>query len=46
MGAASADVVEDEAWMTGIAREWAEEWGDPREDLYTIADGEAIDGPR
>ena len=35
-----------DAWTSGIAREWAAELGDPREDLYTIADGEPIDGPR
>jgi hypothetical protein len=33
---------EDEAgaaWMQGIAREWAAELGDPREDLYTLEEG-------
>ncbi len=34
------------AWMEGIAREWAEELSDPREDLYTMADGEPVDGAR
>lgn len=32
-----------EEWARGIAREWAEELGDAREDLYTLADGEPID---
>ena len=35
-----------DAWTSGIAREWAAELGDPRDDLYTIADGEPIDDPR
>jgi hypothetical protein len=34
------------AWMAGIAQEWAAELNDPREDLYTLEDGEPIDGPR
>jgi len=40
---------EDEAgaaWSEGIAREWAEELDDPREDLYTLEDGEPVDGAR
>jgi len=34
---------EDDAgiWMAGIAREWAAELNDPREDIYTLADGES-----
>ncbi len=34
---------EDEAgamWAEGVAREWAEDWSDPREDIYTSEDGE------
>jgi hypothetical protein len=37
---------EDEAgaaWMAGIGQQWANELGDPREDIYTVADGEAVD---
>ncbi len=34
------------AWMQGIAREWAAELNDPREDLYTLEDGAAVDGAR
>jgi hypothetical protein len=44
---ASAD--EDEAgaaWMQGIAHEWAAELSDPREDIYTLEDGEPLDGAR
>jgi len=40
---------EDEAgraWMEGIAREWADELSDPREDMYTLEDGEPVDGAR
>ncbi len=32
----------DEYWMKGIAREWADELADTREDIYTLDDGEAI----
>lgn len=38
---------EDEAgaaWAEGIAREWAAELNDPREDVYTLEDGEPVDG--
>lgn len=40
---------EDEAgleWEKGVAREWSSELADPREDIYTLNDGEPIDGPR
>jgi len=36
---------EDEAgdtWMTGIAREWSDELGDPGQDIYTLEDGEPV----
>jgi hypothetical protein len=36
---------EDEAgaaWAEGIAREWQAELSDPREDIYTIEDGEPV----
>lgn len=37
----------DEAgWIAGVNRAWAEDWSDPREDIYTLDDGEPIDGPR
>ncbi len=35
-----------EEWARGIAREWAEELGDAREDIYTLADGEPVDAAR
>jgi len=31
-----------QAWMTGIAREWAEDLSDPRQDIYTLTDGEPV----
>lgn len=40
---------EDEAgavWMQGIAKEWAAELRDPREDIYTADDGSPVDAPR
>jgi hypothetical protein len=33
-----------QVWMAGIAREWAAELSDPREDIYNLSDGEAIKG--
>ena len=40
---------EDDAgvhWMAGVAREWQAELNDPREDIYSITDGVAVDGSR
>jgi len=40
---------EDDAgsvWVHGLAREWADELRDPRQDIYTLADGHLIDAPR
>jgi hypothetical protein len=40
---------EDEAgagWMQGIAREWAAEFSDPREDIYSLEDGTPVDAAR
>jgi hypothetical protein len=31
-----------DAWMAGIAHEWADDLGDPRQDIYTLADGEPV----
>lgn len=33
-------------WAEGVAREWAEELADTRQDIYTLDDGQPIDGPR
>jgi hypothetical protein len=41
-----ANAQEDDAgaaWMTGISHQWADELGDPRQDIYTLADGDAVD---
>ncbi len=35
-----------EAWEAGIAREWEAELTDPREDIYSLADGEPVDAAR
>jgi hypothetical protein len=37
---------EDEAsaaWMQGVAREWAADLADERQDVYTLQDGEPVD---
>ncbi len=31
------------AWSIGIGQQWANELADSRQDIYTIADGEAVD---
>ena len=31
-----------DAWMAGVAREWADELNDERQDIYTLADGEPV----
>jgi len=31
-----------DAWMAGIAKEWLEDLDDPRQDIYTLADGEPV----
>ena len=28
-----------EEWMSGVAREWADELSDARQDIYTLSDG-------
>ena len=35
-----------EAWTAGVAREWADELSDVRQDIYTLADGAAENEPR
>lgn len=40
---------EDEAgvaWTRGLAAEWADDLGDPQQDIYTLEDGQPIDAPR
>jgi hypothetical protein len=31
------------AWMKGVIYQWADELGDARQDIYSPADGEAVD---
>ena len=33
-------------WMQGVAREWATELADEREDIYTLEDGEPVNATR
>ena len=33
-------------WMAGISREWEADWLDPREDIYSLEDGEPLDATR
>jgi len=43
---ASAPSKEDSAgasWAAGVARDWAEELSDTRQDIYSTADGDALD---
>lgn len=30
------------AWTRGITKEWTDELGDPREDIYTLDDGQPV----
>jgi hypothetical protein len=34
------------AWARGVAKEWADELGDPRQDIYTLEDGQPLDAAR
>jgi len=34
------------SWADGLAREWADELSDSRQDLYTLADGHLMDASR
>ena len=33
-------------WGQGLAKEWADELGDARQDIYTLEDGQTVDAPR
>lgn len=40
---------EDESgsgWAEDIAKEWADELGDRRQDIYTLEDGQPVNAPR
>ncbi|MBI1830240.1 MAG: hypothetical protein HYR84_02175 [Planctomycetes bacterium] len=32
----------EDDWRMGVAEIWARDWSDPREDIYTLEDGEPI----
>jgi len=34
------------AWAQGIAREWADDLRDSRQDIYTLEDGQPLNAPR
>ena len=34
------------AWAVGVASEWADELGDPRQDIYTLDDGQPLNEAR
>jgi hypothetical protein len=34
------------AWTQGVAREWASELKDTRQDIYTLEDGQPANAPR
>ena len=31
-----------DAWMAGVLQQWADELSDPRQDIYTLSDGEPV----
>ncbi|TMQ29027.1 MAG: hypothetical protein E6K70_26260 [Planctomycetota bacterium] len=33
-------------WAAAVAQSWADDWSDPREDIYTSEDGKPLDAPR
>jgi hypothetical protein len=36
----------EDAWMRVVASEWSAELADARQDLYTLEDGQPLDGAR
>ena len=32
----------DSDWSAAVAAAWAPDWSDPREDIYTLGDGEPV----
>jgi len=34
------------AWSQSVAKEWAEELSDSRQDIYTLEDGQPVNAPR
>jgi hypothetical protein len=35
----------EQAWMAGLAHEWADDLNDARQDIYTLEDGEPVNAP-
>ncbi|MDB5301940.1 MAG: hypothetical protein JWO87_3603 [Phycisphaerales bacterium] len=44
--APAAEDPTDAEWSAAIARDWASDLGDQRQDIYTLEDGEPEDGSR
>jgi hypothetical protein len=40
------DQAEEDLWARGIARAWEADWNDPRDDIYTLEDGEPLNDSR
>jgi hypothetical protein len=36
----------EDLWETAIVKEWADELADTRQDIYSLSDGEPVDGAR
>ena len=36
----------EEIWMRALASEWHEDLSDPHQDVYTLEDGQPLDGAR
>ncbi len=34
------------AWADGLSSEWSADLGDPRQDIYTLDDGQPVNAPR
>jgi hypothetical protein len=34
------------AWSHGVAKEWADDLGDSRQDIYTLEDGQPVNEPQ
>jgi hypothetical protein len=46
LASARHEEMEDASWTAGVNREWAEDWKEAREDIYTVNDGEPLEVPR
>ncbi len=41
---AASESEEEDDWAQAISMAWMQDWSDPREDIYTLEDGEPVDG--